>query len=175
MLLRSIDILYIEPCTAEEGKIRLRASLSDDVTPVMPYLGSLWRAAEYNPAGPSVTLKRGPRVIGLHPREVTVTKLENTTDAWETLEWLRSAINAAWERRHELSPACPDRRAPGALEVWRLLPRTNCRRCGELTCMAFAARLVMGEQRLSGCPALGEAGYATAREALEELVGEGAW
>lgn len=85
MLLRRIDILHIEPCTAEEGKIRLRAALSDDVTPVMPYLGTVVRTAEYNPSGPSVTLKRRLKVIGLHPREVTVTKLENTTDAWDTL------------------------------------------------------------------------------------------
>ena len=175
MLLRRIDILHIEPCTAEEGKIRLLAALSDDVTPVMPYLGGVLRTAEYNPSEPSVTLKRGLKVIGLHPREVTVTKLENTTDAWDTLEWLRDIINRVWERREELTPEAVRRQPVHALEVWKLLPRTNCRRCGELTCMAFAARLLLGEQRLSSCPALGEAGYEGARKALEELVGAGAW
>lgn len=175
MLLRRIDILHIEPCTAEEGKIRLRAALSDDVTPVMPYLGTVVRTAEYNPSGPSVTLKRRLKVIGLHPREVTVTKLENTTDAWDTLAWLRDLINRAWERREEVPPDGAGRQPPNPLEVWKLLPRTNCRRCGELTCMAFAAGLLLGEQRLSNCPVLGEAQYEGARKALEELVGAGAW
>lgn len=173
MLLRRIDIVHIEPCTAEAGKVRLRAVLSDDVSGVMPYLASVVRTAEYNPGDPSVTLKRGLKLIGLHPREVTVSKLDNVTDAWDTLEWLRALINNTWEKRQGLSCGAVGRKPTHPLELWRLLPRSNCRGCGELTCMAFAARLFMGERGLADCPVLGEAAYDEARRALQELVGAG--
>jgi len=40
------------------------------------------------------------------------------------------------------------------LEVYRLLPGTNCGDCGQRSCMAFAAALVRGDGRLDACPHL---------------------
>ncbi|MEM2936624.1 MAG: acetyl-CoA decarbonylase/synthase complex subunit gamma, partial [Candidatus Bathyarchaeia archaeon] len=40
------------------------------------------------------------------------------------------------------------------IDVYRLLPRTNCKECGEENCMAFAAKLVNREVKLEGCPPL---------------------
>ncbi len=40
------------------------------------------------------------------------------------------------------------------LEVYRLLPRTNCGECGISTCLAFAAAVLKGEKRPDDCPAL---------------------
>ncbi|OGW36188.1 MAG: Fe-S cluster protein [Nitrospirae bacterium GWD2_57_9] len=40
------------------------------------------------------------------------------------------------------------------LEVYKLLPRTNCGGCGISTCMAFAACVIKQEKKLSGCPHL---------------------
>ena len=42
--------------------------------------------------------------------------------------------------------------ARNPLEVYRLLPQTNCADCGVRTCMAFAAALARGERRVAGCP-----------------------
>jgi len=41
-----------------------------------------------------------------------------------------------------------------ALEVFTLLDRSNCRRCGEKTCMAFAGAVYRGVKPLSACPGL---------------------
>ncbi len=41
-----------------------------------------------------------------------------------------------------------------AMEVFRLLDRSNCRRCGEKTCMAFAGAVYRGVKPLSACPKL---------------------
>ncbi|HEX3001814.1 MAG TPA: acetyl-CoA decarbonylase/synthase complex subunit gamma [Methanoregula sp.] len=38
------------------------------------------------------------------------------------------------------------------IDVYKLLPRTNCGECGEANCMAYATRLVNGELLLSDCP-----------------------
>ena len=44
----------------------------------------------------------------------------------------------------------------GPLDIYNLLPRTNCGRCGESTCMAFATKLIDGVYELEDCPPLFE-------------------
>ena len=43
-----------------------------------------------------------------------------------------------------------------ALEVFKLLPKTNCRECGESTCLAFAGAVFTGRAGLSSCPVIPE-------------------
>lgn len=40
------------------------------------------------------------------------------------------------------------------LELYKLLPRTNCGDCGISTCLAFAAAVIKQEKRLADCPHL---------------------
>jgi hypothetical protein len=39
-----------------------------------------------------------------------------------------------------------------AMEIFKILPRTNCRDCRVPTCLAFAAAVFKGERRLGECP-----------------------
>lgn len=41
------------------------------------------------------------------------------------------------------------------LDILKLLDKSNCRKCGEGTCLAFSARVFKGEKRLEDCPRLG--------------------
>ncbi len=43
-----------------------------------------------------------------------------------------------------------------AVDVYRLLPRTNCGRCGTGTCFGFAAKLASGMASPDACPAMTE-------------------
>lgn len=45
-------------------------------------------------------------------------------------------------------------KAVSPIEIYKLLPRTNCQKCGEENCMAFAAKLVNMEIRLEKCTPL---------------------
>ncbi|MFH1034069.1 MAG: DUF3786 domain-containing protein [Pseudomonadota bacterium] len=40
------------------------------------------------------------------------------------------------------------------LEVYKLLPKTNCRQCGLAACLAFAVAVIQGHKRLDECPHL---------------------
>ncbi|MGQ9498106.1 MAG: acetyl-CoA decarbonylase/synthase complex subunit gamma [Desulfotomaculales bacterium] len=48
------------------------------------------------------------------------------------------------------------------LEIYKLLPRTNCKDCGQPTCLAFAMQLAAGKASLEACPHASE----EAREVL---------
>jgi acetyl-CoA decarbonylase/synthase, CODH/ACS complex subunit gamma len=52
------------------------------------------------------------------------------------------------------------------IEIFKLLPKTNCGKCGVPTCLAFAMSLAAGKAELSACPAVSE----EARIKLEEAA-----
>ena len=42
------------------------------------------------------------------------------------------------------------------MDVFKLLPKTNCRKCNKPTCLAFAASVFQGQTSLSDCPFIDE-------------------
>ena len=44
--------------------------------------------------------------------------------------------------------------AKNAMEIFQLLEKSNCRECGEKTCLAFAGAVFTGRRQLSECPRL---------------------
>jgi acetyl-CoA decarbonylase/synthase complex subunit gamma len=52
------------------------------------------------------------------------------------------------------------------IEVFKLLPKTNCGDCGVPTCLAFAMNLVAGKAELAACPHVSE----EAKEKLSEMA-----
>ena len=173
-LLREIRITHVLDCLADPAKIRVVAELSCDVSDALPYLATLLPRAGYNGEAGILTLVHGGRLITVYPRVVTLAKARDEEDARGVLEWLRGRINEAYAGRGELEPCQHRRRQPRLLDIYRLLPGGNCRRCGELTCLAFATRLALGEISLRMCQRLEEEDeFARNRSLLAEWLGEG--
>ena len=38
------------------------------------------------------------------------------------------------------------------IQIFKLLPKTNCKDCGSPTCLAFAMALAAGKAELDACP-----------------------
>ena len=51
------------------------------------------------------------------------------------------------------------------IEIFKLLPKTNCKECGEPTCLAFAMKLAAGKAELGLCPHVSEEAKAQVAEA----------
>ncbi len=56
------------------------------------------------------------------------------------------------------------------MEIYRLLPGTNCKECGEPSCMAFASKLIEREKEVLDCLPISEDKYHKKREELIELM-----
>lgn len=56
------------------------------------------------------------------------------------------------------------------LVLHKLLPKTNCQKCGKRTCLAFAIELAKGKSRLEDCPLLDQPEFAADRQALAKLL-----
>ena len=51
------------------------------------------------------------------------------------------------------------------IEIFKLLPKTNCGDCGVPTCLAFAMNLAAGKAELSACPHVSDEATAQLSEA----------
>jgi len=146
-LIPEIRIVEIMPCLADPEKIRFIAHIDEDISSVFPYLNGVLKGAIYNHAGRTLTLKMEGRLISLHPRMIAAGKIIDEKDAQTVIEWIREKINYCRANKESLVPSYERRQRLTALDIFKLLPGTNCRKCGQLTCLAFAVEL--GEERIT--------------------------
>ena len=168
---RRCAIMFLGPCVADETKIRLIAHLEGDLGPVLPYLNAVIPQASYTPAAETLTYMEGYRMIALYRHRITIAKADEIVDAWRTLEDIRQLAVQTWSDRNAIEPSFEIRRKPPAIEIFKRLPRTNCRLCGELTCLAFAVRIWTGEASVRLCLPVFEEGnkFSYLREPLLEI------
>ncbi len=51
------------------------------------------------------------------------------------------------------------------MQIFKLLPKTNCKECGVPTCLAFAMNLASGKAELDACPYVSDEARAQLEEA----------
>jgi ArsR family metal-binding transcriptional regulator len=154
MYLDSIALTRTLPCLAEPGKIIVIGKPNRLLGEVLPYLATLPGIIAYNPDAHTLTFRRPAGFMTLYTDRVYITQVRDTDEGLGLLEALKDAINATWDHRQQLVAVTRARRAPRPLDVWTLLPQTNCRQCGEATCMAFAVSLLQHKRSLIECPPL---------------------
>jgi ArsR family metal-binding transcriptional regulator len=152
MLLRGYRKEILRPeCNPQFQSLHCIAHLAEDITEVLPYLNTVLGGHQYFREPPALTFKHHGKLITLHPREIAVNALRDEDEADKILEWLKGEINETWERRSEIRPSFETPARPRILEILKLLPKTNCRECGQPTCMVFAAQVAEGGRGPDDC------------------------
>lgn len=162
--------VFTPPCSPDAVTYTAVAALLTDIAPALPYLNATLRGAVYQPAAHALMWRQGRHSIAFHPRTIAVSNVEDRESARREIEGLIQLVNETWERRAEITPDYHTYQRPTPLAAYRLLPRTNCRACGEETCFNFALRLVAGHAAPEACPPLAEADQAPKRAALQTLL-----
>ena len=152
MFLDSISLTHTTPCLAESGKIIITGKPSRPLDEVLPYLAALPNVIGYNPDTLTLTFRRPRGLMTLYTQRVSITQVKDVEEGLELLAALTEAINATWENRHALVPVRSRKRPPGHLDIYALLPQTNCKKCGEATCLAFAVGLLIHKRKPAECP-----------------------
>jgi len=171
MYLESIRLTKTLPCLAEPGKIIVIGEPSRNLDDVLPYLATLPNVITYNPETCTLTLRRQPGFISLYSDKAYITKVRDAEEGLELFQALVDAINATWDHRVELVAITARKHAPRPLDIWTLLPQTNCKKCGEATCLAFACNLLLQERALVECsPLLEDDAFSERRATLEAIL-----
>jgi ArsR family metal-binding transcriptional regulator len=171
MLLASLRLVRTLPCLAEPGKLIVIGEPDQPLDGVLPLINAvLPNVIAYDPMAGVMTLRRQPGLITFYPRKVMITQVAGVAEGLELLAAVRDLVNRVWERRDEIQPKTEGRRVPRPLDIFELLPRSNCGACGEATCMAFAFGLLEARHRPEECASLAEPQAATHLQALANLL-----
>lgn len=159
MLLKSYRKEVFRPeCNNSFQSLHCIAHLDEDIGEALPYLNAVLDGDSFIKEPPSVTFKTHGKLITLHARRIAVNALKDEDEADHVLEWLKRELNDAWENREKIIPKFTGKTRPHILEIYKLLPKTNCRECGQPTCMMFASLATEGIKGAVDCRCLSPAG-----------------
>jgi len=156
-------------CNPSSEKVNALVELGEDIREVLPYLNNLLRGYEYSDEEKLLTVKWEGHLITFRPRQIAITKLEDEGEANSVMVQLQKIINETYANRESLEPRHTRRSLPQPLEVYKLLPKTNCKQCGEATCMAFALKLMAGDRTPKECLPLLEETFKANYQTLTEF------
>ncbi len=120
---------------------------------------------------PAFSWRKDDHKIAFWPDRIAVDQLESREQAKVVMEELVKLVNDVWEGRGQIVPESTSRENLQPLELYRLLPRTNCKKCGEASCFNFALKLAAGQIELEKCePLFVEVEYREQRAQIESLL-----
>jgi len=153
MLLKSYSKEIFRPeCNPGFESVHCIAHLDQDISEVLPYLNAVLGGFEYLKDPPAVIFRVQGKLITLHGDKIAINALRDEAEADKILEWLKREINEAWEKHDQIRPSYEGAPKPKVIEILKLLPKTNCRKCGQPTCMVFATRVAEGVKGPEDCP-----------------------
>ncbi|HFD39259.1 MAG TPA: Fe-S cluster protein [Anaerolineae bacterium] len=163
--------IVLPPCDFGRETVNVIGHVAADISPVFPYLNATQPGAMYHAAGPTLRFRFEGHMVTLQPHQMAIGGLADGDEAVEALARLQRLINDTWQRRDEIEPSTVERKRLNPLAVYKLLPRTNCRACGQPSCLVFANKLVVGQVALEQCtPLCREAQYQEALARLRAML-----
>jgi len=136
--------------------------LNDDITEVLPYLNAELEGAVYTHDSKVLLWNNGKNKYAFRPNEIVVAPADNSEEAVKLATDIVGQVNNIWIRKEEIEPSFDSKKAlPNILDIYKLLPRTNCSECGSPSCMAFAAVLRNDSSKISLCPYISDHDYSS--------------
>ncbi|MCS7152256.1 MAG: hypothetical protein NZ928_07775 [Endomicrobia bacterium] len=169
MYIKEIKIKQILPCITDKTKIRFHAELDNDISFLMPYLNRVIENAIYNHNANTLTIKIDA-IITIYPKEIAAGQVNDTESVYKICDWLRTKINYVYDNKDKIEPLFERRRQPTALEVYKLLPQLNCKKCGELTCISFALKVLSEEKNIISCSEIFSNKFGEKRQELFRIL-----
>lgn len=171
MLIEHYDLdVFTPPREAGAEKFTAIARLTTNISEVLPYLNATLPGAVYHRTANALSWRQGGHHLTLHADQVAIGNVEDYDVAVAAIAELVTLINRTWDRRAEITPDYETRQRPPLMAVYKLLPHTNCQRCGEPTCYAFAIKLIASQKTVADCHPLYDAQYTSQLAALLDLI-----
>ena len=169
-LIRNYEVEIVEPgCSPGSGRWGILIAVPDDISAVFPYLNTVYNNTIYDHQNKILIIRDQNQAFALRDKEIRIARVEDPLQARKTAGELIEKINRVWRDKDTITPRFTDKKRVVVIDIYKLLPKTNCRKCGYLTCLAFAADLRQGTARIDYCPPLVQAENIENRQKLEAL------
>ncbi len=169
-LIADYEIQLVEPgCVSGAGRWGAQVNLNNDISAVFPYLNAILHNAWYDHQNRVLIWGEQEQRYAFRPDEILVARVQDQQHARQIVRDITDKVNDIWQERDNITPRFTERELPSVIDIFKLLPRTNCKQCGYLTCMAYAADLRQGAVPLEECPPLAQPEFAENKEKISGL------
>ena len=163
-LVKKVSIEEIRPCIVAENMIRVLLQLDSEINSVIPILVNKHPPGKVNfiESKNILTLNMADRLVTLYPSgKISMNKTIDEAEALLIVKDLMKQINQAYielnmDNCTDYSKLNEKLSKIGPLAIYNCLPKTDCEKCGESTCMAFSIKLLSGDTELNLCRPLHE-------------------
>lgn len=126
--------------------------LDRDVSELFPYINKEISTARFHDAPGYIQFLLHGKLCSLYPMEVIAAPFKDPDQARGFPDRIIDFLNDLHERKGTLGTDHRKYKPLSVIDIFKLLPGTNCRQCGFQTCTAFAAALSRNMTTPSKCP-----------------------
>jgi ArsR family metal-binding transcriptional regulator len=149
----------------------MKIHLEDDIEEVLPYLNASLDNCNYDHDTRILLWDDKGRRYAFRQHEIDIAPVVDREEALVIADNIVDLVNDIWNRRHTIEPSFEGKRPPpNTLDIYKLLPRTNCKECGFPTCMAYASDLREGKVELAQCTELSQPQYSDNLVRLRDIL-----
>lgn len=128
--------------------------LDGDISQLFPYINAVAKSASLLEKPMFIRFVLDRFCCGLYPDHGVAAAFTNSEEALEFLDRLLNFLMDICHRRKSLKPNYKQWHPVPVLDIFRLLPQTNCRYCDYPSCLAFAAALSTQKTSPERCPGI---------------------
>lgn len=129
------------------GNYSVRIMLPGEIRENFPYLNTMLDDTKYGPQNYVLIGSRNKVRYAFRPHEIRVVVRADGSNVSNISKKAIDLVNQTSKERNYITPSLIKRRLPPMCDIFKSLPRTNCKKCGYPSCLAFASALRSGEAR----------------------------
>ncbi len=130
--------------------------LDTDVSRLFPYINAVVEDAVFYETPNHIRFTLDGYRCGVYPESVTALAFDGREEALWFAERLIDFLNDLYSRIDSIKPNHEKYQPLSIVEILKILPRTNCQKCGFPTCMTFAVALNKRTTDPYQCPGLAD-------------------
>ena len=158
------------PCAPGWALYSVKIILPGDISAVFPYLNAILDDTLYDQENHILIGSENDRRYAYRSNEIRVAGVADYAQARQVAGEVVDEVNRVWQERGNITPSFAERKLPMVIDIYRILPKTNCKQCGYATCLAYADDLRNGIAQLEQCLPLSEPERAENRGQILNLL-----
>ncbi len=147
--------LFAPPCFPGakqwSGKITFD---SVDLTELLPYINGFVKKRIYQPQLKTIVFNFENHKVSVRPKEIKIGNIIDKDDANTVAKKVIDFINEIALKKEEITPDFKKKEPPKVIDIFKILPKTNCKKCNYTSCFVFATKLSQGEAEIYECAEL---------------------
>jgi ArsR family metal-binding transcriptional regulator len=146
--------LFPPPCFLGSAFWTGKVDFDGDLTEFLPYLNGYLKKRIYNPVAKTIIFNFENHKVSIRPKEVKISNIKDKEEGEVITRKLIDFLNELWDKKDSITPDYEKKEPPKVLDIYKILPKTNCGNCSHASCFVFATKLSQGDAEIYECSEL---------------------